>query len=76
MSPTAILALAGRGKIDPPDISGAVEVEVTFRNLPKPSDWDRNLRAVCDVRKETLALAVDHLTELLNRSKLESRSIP
>jgi peptidyl-prolyl cis-trans isomerase C len=73
MSPTALLALAGRGKIAyPPDVSGAVEVEVAFRNLPKPADWDRNLHSVCETRKQTLALAVDHLKQLLDPKDPES----
>jgi tetratricopeptide (TPR) repeat protein len=73
MTPTAILALAGRGKIAyPPDVSGAVEVEVAFRNLPKPPDWDRNLHAVCEARKQTLALAVNHLQQLLDPNDPDS----
>jgi tetratricopeptide (TPR) repeat protein len=73
MSPTALLALAGRGKISyPPDVSGAVEVEVAFKNLPKPPDWDRDLHTVCEVRKQTLALAVDHLKQLLDPNDPES----
>ena len=73
MSPTALLALAGRGKIAyPPDVSGAVEVEIAFRNLPKPPDWDRNLHSVCEARKQTLALAVDHLKQLLDPNDPDS----
>jgi len=73
MTPTAILALAGRGKITyPPDVSGAVEVEVAFRNLPKPPDWDRNLHSVCEARKQTLTLAVDHLKQLLDPNDPDS----
>jgi tetratricopeptide (TPR) repeat protein len=73
MTPTGLLALAGRGKVPyPPDVSGAVEVEVAFRTLPKPPDWDRNLRSVCEVRKQTLARAVDHLGQLLDPNDPES----
>ncbi len=73
MNPTAILALAGRGKIAyPPDVSGAVEVEVAFRNLPKPDGWDRDLHSVCETRKRTLALAIDHLKQLLDPNDPES----
>jgi tetratricopeptide (TPR) repeat protein len=73
MSPTALLAVAGRGKIlYPPDVSGAVEVEIAFKHLPKPDDWDRNLRSVCEVRKQTLALAVNHLKQLLDPINPES----
>ena len=67
MTPTALLALAGRGKVVyPPDVSGAVEVEVAFRSLHKPPGWDRDLRSVCEVRKQTLADAVEYLKQLLD----------
>jgi tetratricopeptide (TPR) repeat protein len=73
MTPTGLLALAGRGKVPyPPDVSGAVEVEVAFRTLPKPPDWDRDLRSVCEVRKQTLARAVDHLGQLLDPNDPDS----
>lgn len=73
MSPTAMLALAGRGKIAyPPDVSGAVEVELAFKNLPKPSGWDRDLRSVCEARKQTLALAVNRLKQLLDPNDPDS----
>src|SRR3954468_6348699 len=67
MTPTALLALAGRGKVTyPPDVSGAVEVEVAFRSLRKPPGWDHDLRSVCEVRKQTLADAVAYLKQLLD----------
>src|SRR6266436_2843812 len=73
MTPTAMLALAGRGNISyPPDVSGAVEVEVAFRNLPKPPDWERDLQSICQARKQTLALAVDHLKDLLDPDNPDS----
>jgi hypothetical protein len=73
MTPTGLLALAGRGKVPyPPDVSGAVEVEVAFRTLPKPPDWDRDLHSVCEVRKQTLARAVDHLGQLLDPNDPDS----
>jgi tetratricopeptide (TPR) repeat protein len=73
MTPTGLLAVAGRGKIAyPPDVSGAVEVEVAFRNLPKPADWDKDLRSVCQTRKQTLQLAVSHLQQLLDPNDPES----
>jgi hypothetical protein len=74
MSPTA--TLAGRANIAyPPDVSGAVEVEVAFRNLRKPAGWDRNLHAVCDARKQTLALAVGYLQQLLDPDDPDSFAV-
>ncbi len=76
MSPTAMLALAGRGKIEyPPDVSGAVEVEIAFRTTPKPADWDHDLRSICEVRKQTLGRAVDHLQQLLDPKDPDSYTV-
>lgn len=73
MTPTGLLALAGRGKVAyPPDVSGAVEVEVAFKTLPKPAGWDHDLRSVCEVRKRTLADAVTHLKQLLDPNDPDS----
>ncbi|HMK31485.1 MAG TPA: FG-GAP-like repeat-containing protein [Terriglobales bacterium] len=73
MMPTSTLALAGRGKISyPPDVSGAVEVEVAFRHISKPPGWDKDLRSICEVRTESLRLAVDHLKQLLDPHNPES----
>ena len=73
MTPTGILAVAGRGKIAyPPDVSGAVEVELAFRKIPKPEGWDRDLRSICETRKRSLEIAVNHLQELLDPNDPES----
>jgi tetratricopeptide (TPR) repeat protein len=67
MTPTGILAVAGRGKVAyPPDLSGAVEVEVAFRKINKPPGWDRDLHSVCVTRRQTLDLAINHLQKLLD----------
>jgi tetratricopeptide (TPR) repeat protein len=76
MTPTALLALAGRGKVAyPPDVSGAVEVEVAFKTLPKPADWDHDLHSVCEVRKQTLARAINHLRQLLDPNDPDSYAV-
>ncbi|HXZ80716.1 MAG TPA: FG-GAP-like repeat-containing protein [Terriglobales bacterium] len=73
MMPTATLALAGRGKIAyPPDVSGAVEVEIAFRHMPKPPGWDRDLRSICQMRQYSLRRAVGHLEQLLDPNDPDS----
>ena len=73
MTPTGILALAGRGKITYPlNVSGAVEVEIAFRSLAKPEGWDKDLRSICEVRKKTIAEAVDFLGHLLDPNDPDS----
>ena len=66
MSPTS-LALSGRGGLRfPPDVSGAVDFEVAFRNLPKPRGWDQDLKQICELRRKTPAVAEAHFEELLD----------
>jgi tetratricopeptide (TPR) repeat protein len=67
MAPTGLADKAGIGQIlYPPDVSGAVEVEVAFRAIPKPPEWNRTLRSVCEVRKQSLETAIDHLSQRLD----------
>jgi len=73
MTPTAMLPIAGRGKISfPPDVSGAVEIELAFRHIPKPSDWDHDLQSICEARKHSHSLAVNHLKQLLDPNDPDS----
>ena len=73
MTPTSILALAGRGQISyPPDVSGAVEVELAFRKIPKPPDWDHDLQSSCETRKQSLQAAVGVLMRLLDPQNPDS----
>ena len=73
MTPTSILALAGRGQISyPPDVSGAVEVELAFRKIPKPPDWDHDLQSSCETRKQSLQSAVGVLMRLLDPQNPDS----
>jgi len=73
MTPTSMLAVAGRGKISyPPDVSGAVEIELAFRHIPKPPDWQRDLQSICETRKHSYRRAVEHLTQLLDPNDPES----
>src|SRR5258708_19007328 len=37
-----------------------------------PPGWDHDLRSVCEVRKQTLARAVDHLKQLLDPNDPDS----
>ena len=67
MTPTALLALAGRGAVVyPPDVSGAVEIEIAFKNFPKPADWNRDSRSVCEIRKQLVPGAISHLQRFLD----------
>jgi tetratricopeptide (TPR) repeat protein len=73
MAPTGLADKAGIGQIlYPPDVSGAVEVEVAFRAIPKPPDWSRNLNSVCEVRTKALELAVSYLKQRIDTNSPDS----
>src|SRR5256886_993563 len=66
MSSSQMLPLTGRGSVRyTPDISGAVDMELAFRKVPKPDDWNRDFQAVCETRKRALAMAVQRMEGLL-----------
>ena len=67
MSSSQMLPLTGRGSVRyTPDISGAVDMELAFRKVPKPDDWNRDFQAVCETRKRALAMAVQRMEGLLD----------
>src|SRR5207237_822285 len=67
MSSSQMLPLSGRGSVRyTPDISGAVDMELAFRRVPKPDDWNRDFQAVCENRKRALAVAVQRMEGLLD----------
>src|SRR2546430_393474 len=62
MSSSQMLPLTGRGSVRyTPDISGAVDMELAFRKVPKADDWNRDFQAVCETRKRALAMAVQQM---------------
>jgi len=65
MSSSQMLPLTGRGSVRyTPDISGAVDMELAFRKVPKPDDWNRDFQAVCETRKRAIAMAVARMAAL------------
>jgi len=59
------LHLAGKGAIQyPADVAGQVLAEMLFQKFPKPVNWSQDLRSICDVRKQSLAQAVEQLDRL------------
>jgi tetratricopeptide (TPR) repeat protein len=57
--------LAGKGAIRyPADVAGQVLADMLFQKFPKPANWNQNLQAVCDIRKQSLAQGIARLEEL------------
>jgi hypothetical protein len=72
MSPTVALPLPGLAVLRyPPDSSGAVAVETTLRQMPKPAGWDRNLKSICEIRTQGISIAMDRLEHLLDPANPE-----
>lgn len=67
LTPTRILPLAATGSIRySPSVGGKGEADLAFRSFPKPDDWSQDLRAMCRVRKESLAAVIDQLSNALS----------
>jgi len=68
--------LAGKGAIRyPADVAGQVIADMLFQKFPKPPNWGQDLRAICNIRKQSLAQGIMHLQELFtpeNRARLEA----
>lgn len=47
-------------------VSGFAEADTIFRNFPKPEGWERDLRQICAIRKESIAIVQDRLDRALD----------
>src|SRR5262249_15566934 len=61
-SPARIQPLVATGIIRyAPNIGGKNEADLAFRSLPKPDGWSQNLRAMCEIRRQSLSTMIDRL---------------
>jgi tetratricopeptide (TPR) repeat protein len=69
VSPTApgsVLSLAATGTIRYlPFVGGKGEADLAFRSMPKPEGWNKDLQAMCKIRKDSLAMVINELVEEL-----------
>ena len=66
-APARILPSAASGTIRyAPNVGGKGEVDLAFRNFPKPDGWNQNLQAMCDIRKQSLASVIENLLKSLD----------
>jgi len=71
LNPKRITSLISTGAIRlGAQVSGFIEAETAMQDYPKPSGWNRNMRTVCQLRKESLATATDTVHEFLNSPDL------
>lgn len=56
------LPLSGKSSIKyPVDVAGQVLADLAFQKYPKPSGWEQNLKAICEIRQKSLSLLEDRI---------------
>ncbi len=66
-APARILPSSATGTIRyAPNVGGKGEVDLAFRNFPKPDGWNQNLRAMCDIREQSLASVIESILKSLD----------
>ena len=51
------------------EVAGDVEENAAFADYPKEEGWNRDLRAVCSIRKDVDAAAVDQLNAMMAQAQ-------
>jgi tetratricopeptide (TPR) repeat protein len=68
-----LLPLAATGTIRyGPNIGGKGEADLAFRSFPKPDNWTQDLRGLCNVRRQSLAMVIDGLNKQLTSTDPET----
>jgi tetratricopeptide (TPR) repeat protein len=71
-SPARILPSAATGTIRyAPNVGGKGEADLAFRNFSKPEGWSQNLRALCQIRQQSLASVIDDVKKSLDPANPE-----
>ncbi len=66
-APARILPSSATGTIRyAPNVGGKGEADLALRNFPKPDGWNQNLRAMCDIRTQSLASVIDSVLKSLD----------
>ena len=71
-SPARILPSAATGTIRySPNVGGKGEADLAFRQFSKPEGWSQDLRAMCEIRKNSLSSVIDVITKSLDPANPE-----
>jgi len=66
-TPARVLPSAATGAIRyAPNIGGKGEADLAFRDFPKPEGWSQNLRALCQIRQQSLAAVIEDVKKTLD----------
>jgi tetratricopeptide (TPR) repeat protein len=64
--PTQSMPLTARGSIRYlANVGGKGEADLAFRSYPKPEGWNQDLKALCQIRKESFSSVIDLLNQNL-----------
>src|SRR6185312_3865189 len=64
--PTQSMPLTARGSIRYlANVGGKGEADLAFRSYPKPDGWSQDLKALCQIRKDSLSSVIDLLKQNL-----------
>jgi tetratricopeptide (TPR) repeat protein len=67
-SANQLLPLSARGSIRySTNVGGAPEADAAFQAFNKPDGWQQDLKAICQIRQQSLAANVDRLQEMTTR---------
>jgi tetratricopeptide (TPR) repeat protein len=76
-NPSGMLPLSSRGNVRyPPDVAGAVDAELAFRNFPKEPGWSRDLHKLCELRTKFLPATIRQLEGLLDPANPDAPKVP
>ena len=52
----------------PPNAGGKSEADLAFRTFPKPDNWQQDLKGMCKIRQDSLAIVTEQILKLLDPS--------
>ena len=76
-NPSRLLPLTAPGSVRyPPVVGGKGEADLAFRSMPKPAGWQQDLRQLCSIRQQSLAMVVGELQKNLDPATPQAKTAP
>lgn len=71
-APARMLPTAATGAIRyAPNVGGKGEVDLAYRNFPKPDGWNQDLHEMCEIRQKSMASVIDTVMKQLDPNNPE-----
>jgi tetratricopeptide (TPR) repeat protein len=75
MSSAGTLSVTGRAVVrQVPETSGLIEVETTFRSMPKPDKWSYDVSTICRLHQDSISHLQNYVNTLLDSSASSAAS--